>query len=139
MNAPASHQSLARFDVIPRSIRWRLPLTYAAIALLAALALGAVLLVTLRSYYSQQETDYLEARNLDPYEVMPLHGRGQKARAPQYEQAAQDYEPNPEHFPLLGVHGRTPDTRGAYSASGGLALGLGGSGSRGLGYRGCGL
>ena len=46
--------------MIPRSIRWRLPLTYAAIALLAILALGAVLLVTLRSYYSQQETDYLE-------------------------------------------------------------------------------
>ncbi len=26
-----------------------------------------------------EETDYLEARNLDPHEVMPLHGRGQKA------------------------------------------------------------
>ena len=42
-----------------RSIRWRLPLTYAAIALIAALALGAVLLVTLRDYYAREETSYL--------------------------------------------------------------------------------
>ena len=47
--------------MIPKSIRWRLPLTYAAIALLATLALGAVLLLTLRGYYLQQETDYLES------------------------------------------------------------------------------
>ena len=46
--------------MIPYSIRWRLPLTYAGIALLAVLALGAVLLVTLRSYYRQQEMDYLQ-------------------------------------------------------------------------------
>ena len=45
--------------MIPRSIRWRLPLTYAAIAMLAALALGIVLLVTLRTYYRGQERDYL--------------------------------------------------------------------------------
>ncbi|MAS34419.1 MAG: hypothetical protein CL610_10455 [Anaerolineaceae bacterium] len=43
------------------SIRWRLPLTYAAIALIAALVLGAVLLTTLRSYYAQQEWDYLHS------------------------------------------------------------------------------
>src|SRR5512136_2213364 len=42
-----------------RSIKWRLPFTYAAIALLAALALGVVLLTTVRSYYAQQELDYL--------------------------------------------------------------------------------
>lgn len=42
-----------------RSIKWRLPFTYAAIALLAALALGMVLLTTMRSYYAQQELDYL--------------------------------------------------------------------------------
>jgi signal transduction histidine kinase len=45
--------------VIPQSIRWRLALSYAAIALLAALALGAVLLTILQSYYSQREIDYL--------------------------------------------------------------------------------
>jgi signal transduction histidine kinase len=45
--------------VIPQSIRWRLALSYAAIALLAALALGAVLLTILQSYYSQRELDYL--------------------------------------------------------------------------------
>jgi signal transduction histidine kinase len=45
--------------VIFRSIRWRLALTYAAIALLAALVLGAVLLAILQSYYNQRELDYL--------------------------------------------------------------------------------
>jgi signal transduction histidine kinase len=46
--------------MLPKSIRQQLPLTYAGIALLAALALGAVLLVTLRGYYSQQEIEYLK-------------------------------------------------------------------------------
>ncbi len=41
------------------SIRWRLSLSFAAIALLAALALGAVLLITLRGYYARRELDYL--------------------------------------------------------------------------------
>lgn len=43
------------------SIRWRLPLSYAGIALLATLALGAVLLTTLRGYYAQQEESHLLA------------------------------------------------------------------------------
>jgi signal transduction histidine kinase len=38
-----------------------LPLSYASIALLAALALGAVLLLTLRSHYLRVEQDYLES------------------------------------------------------------------------------
>ena len=41
------------------SIRWRLPSSYAVIALLAALALGSVMLLVLRSYYAQQEREYL--------------------------------------------------------------------------------
>ncbi len=45
--------------MIPTSIRWRLPLSYAAIALLAALLLGLMLITTLRSYYQQRELDYL--------------------------------------------------------------------------------
>lgn len=45
--------------MIPNSIRWRLPLSYAAIALLTVLALGAVLLAILRGYYYRQELDYL--------------------------------------------------------------------------------
>lgn len=45
--------------MIPESIRWRLPLSYAAIALVATLALGVVLLATLRSYYADQEAEYL--------------------------------------------------------------------------------
>ena len=46
--------------MIPESIRWRLPLSYSAIALLTALALGILLLASLRSYYAQQELDYLK-------------------------------------------------------------------------------
>ncbi len=49
---------------MPKSIRWRLPLTYASIALLATLALGAVLLITLRGYYAEAEYDHL-SRNAD--------------------------------------------------------------------------
>lgn len=45
--------------MIPGSIRWRLPLSYATIALLAVLFLGVVLLITLRGYYQQQELNYL--------------------------------------------------------------------------------
>jgi hypothetical protein len=47
--------------VVPHSIRRRLPLSYAAIALLAALVLGAVLLLTLRSYYLRVEREYLRS------------------------------------------------------------------------------
>lgn len=42
-----------------KSIRFRLALSYAGIALLVTLSLGAVLLVRLRSYYSNQELEYL--------------------------------------------------------------------------------
>ena len=42
------------------SIRWRLPLSYAAIALLATLALGSALLLILRGYYVRVERDYLQ-------------------------------------------------------------------------------
>ena len=45
--------------MIPSSIRSRLPLSYAATALLAALLLGAILLLGLRGYYSRREADYL--------------------------------------------------------------------------------
>lgn len=41
------------------SIRWRLPASYGVIALLAALSLGSVMLLVLKSYYAQQEQDYL--------------------------------------------------------------------------------
>jgi signal transduction histidine kinase len=45
--------------MITQSIRWRLSLSFAAIALLAALSLGAVLLTILRDYYTQREKSYL--------------------------------------------------------------------------------
>ncbi len=42
------------------SVRWRLPASYVVIALLAALSLGSVMLLVLRSYYTDQERAYLE-------------------------------------------------------------------------------
>jgi signal transduction histidine kinase len=50
------------------SIRWRLPLSYAAIALLAALSLGSVMLLVLNRYYIDMEREYLNgnARALQP-------------------------------------------------------------------------
>jgi signal transduction histidine kinase len=44
-------------SLIPHSMRTRLPLSYAAIALVTAVAVGAVLLMTLRSYYAERELD----------------------------------------------------------------------------------
>ena len=41
------------------SIRWRLPVSYAVIALLAALSLGTVMLLALRGYYAEEERQYL--------------------------------------------------------------------------------
>lgn len=46
------------------SIRWQLPLSYAAVALVAALALGGVLLSILRDYYGRMELDYLRKNAL---------------------------------------------------------------------------
>ena len=40
------------------SIRWRLPASYAAVALLAALLLGSLMLLVLNGYYSRQEYAY---------------------------------------------------------------------------------
>ena len=52
--------------MIPKSIRWRLPLSYAGIALLATLALGGAMLAILRVYYLEQEVAFLDgnAQNL---------------------------------------------------------------------------
>lgn len=54
--APVQHNGL----VTVRSIRWRLPMTYAGIALLTAIALGGLLLFTLNNYYKGRESEYLE-------------------------------------------------------------------------------
>lgn len=43
-----------------RSVRWRLPLSYITIALVAALLAGALMLAVLRDYYQQREREYLE-------------------------------------------------------------------------------
>ncbi len=42
-----------------KSIRWKLPLTYAGIALITALVLGGTLLLIVRRYYQVQELNYL--------------------------------------------------------------------------------
>jgi signal transduction histidine kinase len=49
-----------RRTLLPQSMRWRLPLSYAGIALLATVALGLILLTMLRGYYWGRETNYLE-------------------------------------------------------------------------------
>lgn len=41
------------------SIRWRLPVSYAVIALVAALSLGSVMLLVLRDNYADREREYL--------------------------------------------------------------------------------
>lgn len=46
--------------MLAKSIRRQLPISYAAIALLAALSLGAVLMLVLRGYYAQLEKNYLD-------------------------------------------------------------------------------
>jgi hypothetical protein len=45
--------------MIPKTIRWRLPLSYALIALLTTLALGAISLTALQDFYLEQEEAYL--------------------------------------------------------------------------------
>lgn len=54
-NRTIHHNLLATFY----SIRWLLPLSYAGIALLAAMALGGLLLVTLQKHYNELERSYL--------------------------------------------------------------------------------
>ena len=52
---------IMKFD----SIRWRLTLSYAVIALLAAFSLGLVLRTVLREYYDRQEATYLKSRAIE--------------------------------------------------------------------------
>lgn len=43
-----------------QTIRWRLPLSYAGIALLTTIVLGGVLIIVLKDFYQEQERDYLQ-------------------------------------------------------------------------------
>ncbi|MEM7116001.1 MAG: HAMP domain-containing sensor histidine kinase [Chloroflexota bacterium] len=45
--------------MIPASLRWRLPLSYALIALLTAVSLNLILFTTLNGFYQRQEFNYL--------------------------------------------------------------------------------
>ena len=67
--------SLSRF----RSLRWQLPASYAAIALLAVLALGITLLGSLRSFYREQELAYLKGNAIAiADEIAPLLAAGER-------------------------------------------------------------
>ncbi|MCP4362361.1 MAG: HAMP domain-containing histidine kinase [Chloroflexi bacterium] len=67
--------SLSRF----RSLRWQLPLSYAAIALLAVLALGIALLSALRAFYREQELAYLKGNAIAiADEIAPLLMDGER-------------------------------------------------------------
>lgn len=60
-----------------RSLRWQLPFSYAAIALLAVLALGITLLGTLRRFYQEQEFAYLSGNAAAiANEIAPLLAAG---------------------------------------------------------------
>lgn len=62
-----------------RSLHWRLPFSYAAIALLAVLALGATLLGGLRSFYREQELAYLAGNaTAIAEEIAPLLAAGEQ-------------------------------------------------------------
>jgi signal transduction histidine kinase len=65
----------------PYSIRWRLPLSYAGIALLAVLVLGGMLLFTLQNHYNTLERRYLNgsAHALVPSAEMLYEDRPQLA------------------------------------------------------------
>lgn len=55
-----------------KSIRWRLAASFAGIALLATLALGAVLLTIVRGYYARQERAYLESSSQALASIMSI-------------------------------------------------------------------
>jgi signal transduction histidine kinase len=57
--------------IMLRSIKIRLALSYAGIALLVTLSLGVVLILTLRSYYSQMDLAYLDS-NADAVSSMAV-------------------------------------------------------------------
>jgi signal transduction histidine kinase len=63
----------------PYSIRWRLPLSYAGIALLAVLVLGGMLLLTLQDHYNTLERRYLNgsAHAIAPSAEMLYQDRSQ--------------------------------------------------------------
>ncbi len=44
-----------------RSIRWRLPITYASIAIFTTVVLGSILMFPLEDYYDNREREYLES------------------------------------------------------------------------------
>ena len=61
------------------SIRWRLPTSYAVIALLTALSLGSMMLLVLRSYYARQEQEYLLGNALA---LQPIIERAMQTETP---------------------------------------------------------
>jgi signal transduction histidine kinase len=69
-----------------RSIRSRLALSFAGIALVAAIVLGAVLLAILRDYFQNQELDYLR---INAKSIGTVVSSMMAARAPQQEIQAQ--------------------------------------------------
>jgi signal transduction histidine kinase len=66
-----------------KSIRWKLPLTYAGIALITALVLGGTLLLIVRRYYQDQELNYLHKNAVAiSSAVEPFFTTDQKATVP---------------------------------------------------------
>src|SRR5215207_7710373 len=59
LKSPVRFKNPFRWLTQPMPMTLRLPLTYAAIALLVTLSMGLVLLTTLQRYYAAREIDYL--------------------------------------------------------------------------------
>ena len=63
------------------SIRWRLPLSYGAIALLASVLLGAVLLFSIKGYYRNLERDYLQRKAAESALIFSISREGSADQA----------------------------------------------------------
>jgi signal transduction histidine kinase len=61
-----------RWFAAPLPMTLRLPLTYAAIALLVTLSIGVVLLTTLQRYYTAREVEYLQTNAINISNVLAL-------------------------------------------------------------------
>src|SRR5258706_12726986 len=102
-----------RHEMMFKSIRSRLALSFAGIALVAALALGAVLLAILRNYYSNQEFDYLLGNAQSVGKVVTAM---MSAHVPHDQMQSQiENTPSPPHTPIhvYSPHGPLLDDSGS--------------------------
>lgn len=69
-----------------KSIRWRLPASFAGVALLAALILGSIMMLVLREYYLTQEQEYLQNNAEGMKDVIHLVIQSEQSKEEKQEQ-----------------------------------------------------